>query len=231
MDSELLQNIDVKKLDKLNKKQLVDLIVILKDENATLKKYDNFMEESNAFMEEASNFMAEADKRMESYERNLNLHMQYNRRESVEITGIPETVENYQLEDQVINIYNAAGIHVHGRRLNKFDITACHRLGSKGKTIVSFVNRKFTSILYHRKALRNHEHYRNVYINNSFTKEFAMINFYIRNAYKNQTIISYKVKHGINYIQLEEGAEFHAITHRNDLSSYGIVSDVSSLSN
>ena len=34
---------------------------------------------------------------------------------------------------------------MHGKRLAKTDITACHRIGFKGKTIVQFVNRKFAS--------------------------------------------------------------------------------------
>ena len=49
-NTDALQNTDAKKLDKLTKKQLVDLILILKEENATLKNYNGCMDESNKFM-------------------------------------------------------------------------------------------------------------------------------------------------------------------------------------
>ena len=229
MSTDQLENTDAKKLDKLTKKQLIDLILVLKEENATVKKYNDCMEESNTFMEKANNFMEEtnnfkeySNKRMEDYERNLNLHMQYNRRESIVITGIPIDVDNNMLEDEVINIFNTAGVSVHGKNLSKFDITACHRLGLKGRTIVRFVNRKYTSILYYGKELRSHADYKNVYVNNSFTKEFDFINYHIRNAYRNQRIFSYKIKHGVTSVQLEENGDYFEISHRNDLLNLDI---------
>ena len=230
MSTEDLQNISAKKLDSLTKKQLVELIFILREENADLKKYNDcveeskkFIEVSKEFMEETKNFEESCKKRMEDYERNLNLHMQYNRRESVVITGIPLHVKNNKLEDEVINIFNAAGVYIHGSGLSKFDIVACHRLNSKGKTIVRLVNRKFTAILFNGKALRGHENYRQVYVNNSFIKEFDYINYQIRQAYRNKKIFSYKTKHGIPFVQFEEEGDFFEISHRNDLLHYEIV--------
>ena len=173
-------------------------------------------------MEETNKFKEDSLKRMEDYERNLNLHMQYNRRESIVITGIPITVENNGLEDEVINIFNTAGVYIHGKGLSKFDITACHRLNSKGKTIVRFVNRKYTSILYYGKEIRSHDIYNNTYVNNSFTKEFDYINYHIRQAFRKQRIFSYKIKHGVTFVQLEEDGELFEISHRNDLLNFDI---------
>lgn len=112
---------------------------------------------------------------------------------------------------------------MHGKRLAKTDITACHRIGFKGKTIVWFVNRQFTSdILYNGKKLKNKENFKNIYINNSFCKEFGFLNYQIRKAQKAKKLFRYKVKNGINLVQATQDGEFCEITHRNDLVNLGI---------
>ena len=87
--------------------------------------------------------MKNTDKKIESLERRININEQYNRRESIEITGISNKVKDEELEDQVLKIYEIAETKVHGESLTKLDIAVCHRIGKKGKTIVRFVNKKF----------------------------------------------------------------------------------------
>ena len=43
--------------------------------------------------------MKNTDKKIESLERRININEQYNRRESIEITGISDKVKDEELED------------------------------------------------------------------------------------------------------------------------------------
>ena len=67
---------------------------------------------------------------------------QYVRRNNIEISGIPNKVEDNKLEGKVIEILKGIEVEV-----GEQDIEACHRLPTKNssenkKTIVRFVNRK-----------------------------------------------------------------------------------------
>ena len=67
---------------------------------------------------------------------------QYSRRESLVITGIPDSISQRDLEGVVINILGSIGV-----RVQSYDISACHRLFKKqndttAKTIIKFINRK-----------------------------------------------------------------------------------------
>ena len=119
-------NFDENILKDFKKPQLIELIKSLKAENDNLKVNQ-----------------VSVDDRITELERSHYLYLQYGRRNSVEISGIPSTIETENLEDEVIKIYNTAGVKVHDRALTKFDIEAAHRIGRKGVTIVRFTNRKF----------------------------------------------------------------------------------------
>ena len=64
---------------------------------------------------------------------------QYNRKNNLEIQGIPSTVDDEVLEDKVIEIFKCLKIP-----LAKSDTEDCHRLGKSNpkNTVVRFVNRK-----------------------------------------------------------------------------------------
>ena len=64
---------------------------------------------------------------------------QYSRRNNVAIQDIPQSVKSKDLEDMVINVLDKVNVKV-----TKNDIEACHRLGDSRKTIVRFVNRKYS---------------------------------------------------------------------------------------
>ena len=63
---------------------------------------------------------------------------------SVEHTGIPLNIPSDQIANEVIKIFNAGDVSIHGQSLYHFDIHAAHRKGKKGTVMVKFVNRKFT---------------------------------------------------------------------------------------
>ena len=76
----------------------------------------------------------------------INKLEQYNRRENVEIIGLPDPIKNVELEDVVINILRRIGVY----HLGKWEIVGCHRLkknpgGKSSNVIIRFVNRKRAS--------------------------------------------------------------------------------------
>ena len=64
----------------------------------------------------------------------------YNRRNNLEIRGIPSSVSDDALEDKVVDIFHSLNINV-----SKHDIEDCHSLGKADpkNTIVPFLNCKF----------------------------------------------------------------------------------------
>ena len=74
-------------------------------------------------------------------ERDLIQFMQYNRRENVEIVGLPESIPDNRLEETVVDILGRIGVS-----LSHYDIVGCHRLKNRksgfSNVIVRFLNRK-----------------------------------------------------------------------------------------
>ena len=76
----------------------------------------------------------------------------YNRRNNLEIRGIPSSVSDDALEDKVVDIFHSLNINV-----NKCDIEDCRRLGKADlkNTDVWFFNCKFCyEALYNKLSLR-----------------------------------------------------------------------------
>ena len=95
---------------------------------------------------------------------------QYGRRNKIEITGIPDSVPDQNLEEKVLDILNEITVNVSPK-----DIEVCHRVGvsknSSKKTIVHFINRKHAKeALTSRKNLRkNSSPNCNVFLNKNLT--------------------------------------------------------------
>ena len=91
-----------------------------------------------------------------SIESKSNSVEQYDRRNNMEINGIPNSISDDNLESTVINVLSkATNVHV-----TADDIEACHRIGkskeNSKKTIVRFINRKhFKCALVNRKKLKS----------------------------------------------------------------------------
>lgn len=210
LSQSLPDNTDPAELNNLSKEQLIDMVVQLNYENSTLKVEKAFIERTN--------------KRLEDLERQQNLSLQYNRRDSVVISGIPANISDDALEDEAIKVFESAKVLVNGVKLDKSQIQGCHRIGKKGTVILKTLNRKFAiESLYCGKNLKNNSPYSNsVYINNSFCKEFGNLNYLVRMAKKANIINRWKVKHGVTFVRMEENGAFLEISHINDLAKYGI---------
>ena len=114
------------------------IIKKLQDENAQLKETIANLQHKVIVLETAANSVE-----------------QYDRRNNIEITGIPDDIEDKNLEHSVIEIFKAADIQI-----SHNDVEDCHRIGKpKGnskKIIVRLVNRKYCKqILYNRRKFKN----------------------------------------------------------------------------
>ncbi len=127
-----IHDLTAEKLTTMEPNQLIQLTLALKEENERLITLANDETTSKRY-----------DERLERLERELNLQKQYERRSSIEISGIPESIDDNKIEDTVINVLKAAGSKVHNRDATYFDTQAAHRKGKKGVVIYKFVNRKF----------------------------------------------------------------------------------------
>ena len=95
------------------------------------------------------------EKKVISLEENSNSLEQYGRRNNLEITGIPDDVDDQKLEEKVIEILDKIDVNVSSK-----DVEACHRIrkskNSSKTTIVRFFNRKNAKkALVNRKDLKN----------------------------------------------------------------------------
>ena len=78
------------------------------------------------------------ESRISVLEPDLNKQDQCNRRNNLDIQGIPDSVPDNQLEEKVTEIFDQINVQI-----NTSDIEDYHRMGkSKKMTIVCFVNRK-----------------------------------------------------------------------------------------
>ena len=78
---------------------------------------------------------------IESTQKDLHQFMQYNRRENIEIVGIPKNIPDNQIETLVLNVLGSIGVNV-----SHYDIAGCHRLKNRrtdsSNVIVRFVCRQ-----------------------------------------------------------------------------------------
>ena len=148
-----MSQVVTEKLDKLTKPQLIDLVEkVIKENTDLIKERDELLA--------IKKYMEESNKRLIRLERNQNEHLQYTRRDTIEITGIPKNIKQDDLEDEVIKIFEAANVSVGGERLSKIQIQAVHRIGkAQEKTVAKFVNRRFASeAMYASRNLKDNSH-------------------------------------------------------------------------
>lgn len=164
--------------------------------------------------------------RMESLEKDLNTFQQYNRKESIEISGFPEDVPQKDLEQYIIQILRRIGVW----GLESYEIAACHRLKRKHvndytqRVIIRFINRKraFQSI-FNRKHLRDTiwEH-PNIYIHDSLCAKYKDIYDECLVLKTEGQITKFWTYNGIIHIKNTNSYNERAkkIFHINDLQKY-----------
>ena len=113
---------------------------------STKEELVNYIIELRNKVDEVESFLA-ISQRVSLLERSHVASLQYNRRESIEISGLPQTIKDNELENRCIDILEDIGCG----RLATDEIVACHRLKNQNNTVIRFVNRKKASLALHNK--------------------------------------------------------------------------------
>ena len=224
-------------LNKLSKTDLVALAVNLQDKMETMKsnlneKVSNLTEEvqklNTNFELLKSDFSAtriennSLNERLIALERQCWANAQYSRRECLEITGIPSSVSNKDLEEVVCKVITKAGVDI-----TADNIEDCHRVGNKGQTIIKFGKRKVSrQVLSVRKDLNKVKMsdidltgQSTLYINQSLCPYYRMLWSKTKTLYQKGKIDSFYVSNGNIKIRLQENARL-IISDTHDFINY-----------
>ena len=158
-----------------------------------------------------------------SLESSINHVEQYGRRNNIVISGIPDDIDDDDLEKTVSKIMKDVDVHIESK-----DIEACHRIGKTDqrtrskKTIVRFVNRK-----YCKKALLNRKNFMHIdseakynfsrnnkiFVNESLTKANESIAYCGRKLKRASLIYSCYVRDGVVHIKDSEHSRPTKVHH------------------
>ena len=139
----------------------------------------------------------------------------------MEISGIPSSVKNDQLEDKVCEILKSIDCEVPPNK-----IEACHRL-KNNQTIIKFSSRKdCNNVLRNRSKLKDtdktplgFDEDQAIFINESLCPEYRFLFWKCRLLAKSSKIHSYWTFNGVIKIRVTDGGKINAITHVTDLKS------------
>ena len=195
-----MNNADLKKLKHSNKDDLLAYIGLLRSKVEELASYQLI------------------SKRVQQLERSHLNSLQYQRRESIEIYGVPETVGDGELETHCIDMLEKIGCGP----INERDVQACHRLKNKKNTIIRFVNRKHAGLaLHNRKKLKTERP--GVFINESLCRPMQFLAYKVRSALKAKNISSWNLWKGKLKIKLDN--QTHVISHIDDLIELNLATE------
>ena len=147
---------------------------------------------------------------------------QYGRRNNIEICGIPNSISDEMLEEEVIELFSDIEVEVHHT-----EIEACHRLpparnSSNKKVIVRFSNRKFAEkLLKSKKKLSQVRRYESkIFINENLNKNFQKIAWRCRQLKKAKLIELFKFQNESFIIQVNHNERPLKITSEKDILNF-----------
>ena len=209
--------------DKNMFESLINLVKKVVSENLELKSKVSKLEKAKVSSDKRLNHQYN---RIVELETDLGKLNQYGRRNNIEVAGIPENVQQDQLENKVIEIMSAIDVDI-----KPTDIEACHRIGrvdrvngSNGprRTIIRFVNRKkCENIFRNKKKLANVDKNKlrvgKIYVNHSLCGMYRTIWWNCKKLHAAGRIHSFWVSGGIVRIKLREDSNSIPIVHQEDL--------------
>ena len=184
--------------EKFNKESLVGYITHLRSRIEELESYQLI------------------SRRIELLERSDFKNLQYGRRESIEIAGIPETVDDF--ERKSIAILNSIGV-------DKIEWWQVHRLKNRKNTVIRFTTRKFAdSALHNRSKLKESDKTKiglppktQLFVNESLCRPLGYLYYHVRQAYERKKIASFNLWKGQISIKMTKESEPLNIDHYRDL--------------
>ena len=148
---------------------------------------------------------------------------QYSRRDTLEIFGIPNSIDNSVLEETVRGLFKKIGV-----KIEKRDVQACHRLKEKERTIVKFVNRKdCLQTLMVKKELKSLDstdldfpENTKIFMNESLCPYYRGIWNKCKKLRAIQKIRQFYTISGLINVKLDETGPSKIITHKVDLKEF-----------
>ena len=159
----------------------------------------------------------------------INKFEQYTRRENLEISGIPDNINQDQLENTVLRILESIGVQT-----DSYHISACHRLSRNKKqqsanTIIRFTDRKIIYDIFSKKknlkvSPMKDELGSDLYITENLSPEFKNIFETCKYLKRKNVIHSCWTYNGNVNIKISdyEGEKPIKIFHYNDIGHYVI---------
>ena len=159
-------------------------------------------------------------KRVVALERQCWGNNQYSRRECLEITGVPDSVSNDDLEETTIKIFVKLNVAI-----DPSNIEDCHWLKSNGpkKVIIKFVRRKDANLVRKNKNKLKGMNLSSVGINNSVFINDSLCSYYkmlwrkCKKLWSSKYIHAFWVSNGTLRLKITENGRVHIITHSQDL--------------
>ena len=221
-----------KAFDKLNKKELIIIILSLqsKVESANNKIFDQVRQLNQKFSQlEAENKVVKQanwllSKRLVDMESKCWVNAQYSRRECLEMAGIPDSVQNDELEDKVLTIFKKIGREVCPR-----DIEASYCLKKDNdRLIVKFSRRKdCEQIISVKKDLKHLklqkvglQGNRTIFINTSLCHYYRMLWSKCKELHDLGKISNFYISSGTIKVKITENRNPISITHTEDFVKY-----------
>ena len=173
-------------------------------------------------------------KRVQLLERSQLNSLQYQRRESIEICGLPQSIKDEELESSCRDLLQDIGCGT----IKGSAIHACHRLKNRDKTIIRFVNRKNADkALHNKKKLANIDKKKygltegnpGIFINESLCRPMQFLSFKVRKAYHAKKIKSYNLWKGKLSIKCNDDKDY-VISHIDDLIDLDLADEEDRLS-
>ena len=155
--------------------------------------------------------------------------LQYSRREPIEISVIPLTMADKDLENKPLEILESIGV----AKINPLNIHACHRLKNRNNTILRFTTRKIADSALHNRGKLKDLNKSNIglpadtrlFINESLCQPYKFIFYKIRDAHKRKAIASFNLWKGKLTIKLMENGPAIQISHISDLIENGLADE------
>ena len=219
-------------LDKLLKKDLINLVLTLQDKLNTaseevleeIRKLNTNFEKLESDLSVTKNTNCLLQKRIVDLERECWANAQYSRRECLEMVGIPASVSHDCLEDKVLEIFDSMGC-----RVQKENIEACHRMGKKNdRTIVKFSKRKdCQQILSVKKDLKNLSMEdlnlpadTKIFVNQSLCPYYRILWSKSKKLHSLGKIFNFYISNSAIRIKINESSQPLSITHSSDFDKY-----------
>ena len=221
-------------LEKLGKSDLARLVMdyqnkfdtVLNNINSELLDLKNKFTKLESDLEISRNINNTLVEQVTRLERKCWENEQYSRRECIEISGIPQSIEQIDLERTLLNVFDKIDAPVDPQ-----NIEACHRLksddnGRSNKVIAKFSKRKdMVRIMNKKKSLKNANldgtglpPSTSLFINPSLCSYYKYLWSKCKALWSGKLISSFWVSNGSLRIKLGDD-KVKSVTHKDDLKA------------